>query len=391
MKLKIVNGHVYAPEDLGIKTILVEDGRIVEITDKTEGYDDYRLLDAKGLRIVPGFIDIHVHGGGGRCCMEGTADSVLAMANAHAYYGTTTIVPTAWTAPMNEIEAAIDAVKEASAMPCNATIPGIHLEGPFLSPEQAGAQLPGALKEPAVADWKKLFERWDKILMVGAAPELSGALEMGDWLAEKGIAVSVAHSNAFEPEMREAVQHGYSDVTHLYSGCSTFVRRGGFRVPGVVECTLAWDELTAQVIADGRHLPDAMLKLIWKAKGTDKLILITDGLDYSGCELEEGQVYTQQNGMDVVYEDGVMKLMSRQAFAGSVATADRLLRVAAGAGIPWEEALRMLTVNPAKRIGLEKAKGSLQQGFDADMVFLDDNLQVTGCMSRGNIYRWEKY
>ena len=133
-----------------------------------------------------------------------------------------------------------------------------------------------------------------------------------------------------------------------------------------------------------------MLKLIWNAKGTDKISLITDGLDFSASELEEGSVYTQQNGMDVVYEDGVMKLMNRQAFAGSVATTDRLLRVAAGAGIPWTEALQMLTISPAKRIGLEKTKGRLAAGYDADMVLLDNRLEVTGVVSGGRIIRWER-
>lgn len=389
MRLIIINGDVFAPEALGDKAVLIENGKILEITDHVGDFDG-DVLDASGLRIVPGFIDIHVHGGGGRCCMEGTAESVLAMANAHARFGTTTILPTTWTAPVDEIEQAIDAVREASTLSCDATISGVHLEGPFLSAEQSGAQDPETLKAPADADWKSLIDRWGGIRMVGAAPELPGAMELGAALAKRGIVASIAHSNAFEPEMCAAAQHGFSDVTHLYSGCSTFVRRNGFRIPGVVECALAWDELTVQVIADGKHLPETMLKLIWNAKGTDKISLITDGLDFSASELEEGSVYTQQNGMDVVYENGVMKLMNRQAFAGSVATTDRLLRVAAGAGIPWTEALQMLTISPAKRIGLEKTKGRLAAGYDADMVLLDNRLEVTGVVSGGRIIRWER-
>lgn len=389
MRLIIINGDVFAPEALGDKAVLIENGKVLEITDHVGDFDG-DVLDASGLRIVPGFIDIHVHGGGGRCCMEGTAESVLAMANAHARFGTTTILPTTWTAPVAEIEQAIDAVREASTLSCDATIAGVHLEGPFLSAEQSGAQDPETLKAPADADWKSLIDRWGGIRMVGAAPELPGAMELGAALAKRGIVASIAHSNAFEPEICAAAQHGFSDVTHLYSGCSTFVRRNGFRIPGVVECALAWDELTVQVIADGKHLPETMLKLIWNAKGTDKISLITDGLDFSASELEEGSVYTQQNGMDVVYENGVMKLMNRQAFAGSVATTDRLLRVAAGAGIPWTEALQMLTISPAKRIGLEKTKGRLAAGYDADMVLLDNRLEVTGVVSGGRIIRWER-
>lgn len=390
MRLKIVNSRVYDPDPVGEKAILIEDGRILDVADHDGGFSGCRVLDASGLRAVPGFIDIHVHGGGGRCCMEGTAQSVVAMANAHAQYGTTTILPTTWTAPLEEIGRAIDAVREATALPCDATIAGVFLEGPFLAPEQAGAQAPGVLKTPEEADWRSLIDRWSGIRMVGAAPELPGARAMGDALARRGIVGSIAHSQAYEEDLRAAVEHGFSDVTHLYSCCSTFVRRGGFRVPGVVECALAWDSLTAQLIADGRHLPDTMLRLVWKAKGTELLTLVTDGLDFSASELEEGSTYTQCNGMDVVYEDGVMKLMSREAFAGSVATTDRLLRVAAGAGIPWTEALRMLTVNPAGRIGMADKKGRLRPGYDADVVLLDERLRVAGVVSGGRIIRWER-
>ena len=141
--------------------------------------------------------------------------------------------------------------------------------------------------------------------------------------------------------------------------------------------------------ADGCHLPMCMLRLIWKAKGTDGIELITDALDYAGCGLQEGSVYTQLNGMDVVYEDGVMKLLSREAFAGSVATTDRLLRTAVGAGIPLTDALRMMMVNPAKRIGLTK-KGRIRPGFDADIVLLDPKLEVVGCISHGKRIRWDR-
>lgn len=390
MRLKILNAEVYDPTPCGQQTILIEDQRILEVEAQYGDADASETLDARGLIAVPGLIDLHLHGGGGRCCMEGTAQSVLTMCNTHAQFGSTTVLPTTWTAPMEQINKAIDAVREASGMPCDATIAGVHLEGPFLSPLQAGAQAAAALKVPKQTNWRELLDRWDGIRMVGAAPELDGALELGGELQKRGIVASIAHSQAYEPELRSAVEHGFCDVTHLYSGCSTFIRKGGFRIPGVVECGLAFDELTVQVIADGRHLPPTMLKMIWKAKGTNGIELITDALDYAGCRLQEGSTYTQQNGMEVIYEEGVMKLLSREAFAGSVATTDRLLRTAVAAGIPFEDALRMLTVNPAKRIGLEKNKGCLKPGYDADIVFFDDELQVKGCLSRGRLIRWDR-
>lgn len=389
MRLKIVHALVYDPEFIGQRTILIEDGHVVGVENTCEGFGG-ETLDADGLLAVPGFIDLHVHGGGGHSVMEGTSEAVLQMCNAHAHFGTTTILPTAWTAPLAEIEHAIEAVRTAQACPCDATIAGIHLEGPFLSPRQAGAQQPDALLMPTQGNWKKLLEFGTGVIrMMGAAPELEGAQTLGDALQKNGIVGSIAHSDAYESDIRRAIQHGFCDVTHLYSGCSTFIRKGGFRIPGVVECGLAMDELTVQVIADGCHLPETMLRLIWKAKGTDGIELITDALDYAGCRLQEGSVYTQQNGLDVVYEDGVMKLLNREAFAGSVSTTDRLLRTAIASGIPITEALRMLTVNPAKRIGL-KNKGWIRSGYDADIVLLDRKLEVVGCLSCGKIIRWDR-
>lgn len=388
-RLKIVNARVFAPERSD-GAILIEDGRVVDVAAHCGGFGNCQTLDAAGLTAAPGFIDLHAHGGGGRSVMDGDPQSVVHMANAHARCGTTTILPTAWTAPLLEIERAIDAVRAASAMPCDATIAGINLEGPFLSPAQAGAQQREALRTPADADWRALLDRWDGIRIVGAAPELDGALALGDELRRRGVVASIAHSDAYEADVRRAVAHGFCDVTHLYSGCSTFARRFGFRDPGVVECALAFDELTVEVIADGRHLPDAMLRLIWRAKGAEKMILITDALEFAAAPLVEGGAYRQQNGLDVIYEDGVMKLASRQAFAGSVATTDRLLRVAVGAGIPLAQALAMLTVNPARRIGLDARKGRIRPGYDADIAFLDGDLQIAGCMARGKLTRWER-
>lgn len=389
MRLKIINAEIFDPQPRRERAILLENGKVRAVTDACGDFEAERILDAEGLRAVPGFVDIHVHGGGGRSVMEGTPEAVVQIANAHARFGTTSILPTAWTAPLPEIEGAIDAVRAASALPCDGTIAGIHLEGPYLSPAQAGAQQPGALRIPAQGGWRELLDRWEGIRMMGVAPELEGAQALAEELQRRGIVATVAHSNAEEADMRHAVEWGFSDVTHVYSGCSTFTRRGGFRIPGVVECALAWEALTVQVIADGCHLPKTMLKLIYNAKGADGIELITDGLDYAGCDLREGSRYTQLNGLDVIYEDGVMKLDGRQAFAGSVATADRLLRTMVSAGVPFQDALQMLTVNPARRIHLQD-KGRIAPGKDADVVFLDERLNVAGVVSQGRVIRWER-
>lgn len=309
------------------------------------------------------------------------------MANAHARHGTTAILPTTLTAPIPVLLDAIAGIRRAAALPCDAAILGVHLEGPCLSPAQSGAQSPGDLTTPEETDLRPLFDAWPGgVRMMGAAPELPGALPLGDDLAARGIAASIAHSNATYSQVEEALRHGYSDVTHLYSSCSGLIRVHSYRVPGVIEAGLNLDGLTVQVIADGKHLPLPLLQLIYRCKGEDRIELITDGLEFAAGELTEGTVYRQLNGMETVYEDGVMKLLSRESFAGSVATMHRCVRTMVQAGIPLEKAVRMASENPARRIGASQ-KGAIAAGMDADLLLLDENLDLRFVMAGGRIIR----
>ena len=307
------------------------------------------------------------------------------MAQAHAAWGTTSILPTTLAAPVPQLTKAIAAVKTAAACKSGPTILGVHLEGPCLNPLQSGALAPGSLIEPADADLETLLDVWPEGLkMMGAAPELRGGMALGDRLARRGITASIAHSNATYYEVQEAVRHGFCDVTHLYSCCSGLIRINGYRVPGVIEAGLNMDELTVQVIADGKHLPLELLSLIYRCKGKEKIELITDGLEFSASSLKEGTVYRQENGVETVYEDGVMKLPSRQAFAGSVAMLHRCVGSMVKAGVPLDQAVRMASENPARRIGATD-KGRIEAGRDADLVLLDDALQPVWVMARGSI------
>ena len=384
-----VNARVLLPEGTADRAVLVRGGTIERVADHIDPPAGTRVIDARGRYLSPGFVDIHVHGGGGSGCMDGAPEDVIAIANAHARFGTTTLLPTTWAAPIADQLAAAECVRRAMRMPCLAEIAGIHMEGPFLSPKQSGAQQPGNLLVPAETDWQPLLGCADILRMMGAAPELPGAFALGDALAAKGIAVSAAHTDADIDTMRAAARHGFCDITHLYSCCSGFVRRNGYRVPGVIEAGLLLPEYTVQVIADGKHLPPDLLRLIWKCRGSDDIELITDALEFAASPLQEGMEYTQKNGMRVVYEDGVMKLPSRQAFAGSVATLSRCVKTMRDAGVPLGEAVRMASWNPARRIGLEGRKGAIREGYDADLILFDDNVDVSFVMARGNIVREE--
>ncbi|MDO4740296.1 MAG: N-acetylglucosamine-6-phosphate deacetylase [Eubacteriales bacterium] len=387
MRYLVQNAKALLPDGIKDVCVLTDGEKIEAIAGHIDAPADAYLIDAQGKYLSPGFVDIHVHGGGGAGSMDGSPEDILTMADAHARHGTTTVLPTTWAAPIAEQIAAMDCVKRAQEMECGAEIAGIHLEGPFLAPAQAGAQQPENLLIPAKADWRGLLEHWDGVRMMGVAPELEGAMELGEALAQRGIVASAAHTDATIDTMREAARHGFSDITHLYSGCSGMIRVNGYRVPGVIEAGLLLDEYTVQVIADGSHLPHDLLRLIYKCKGPEKIELITDGLEFAATELAEGTEYTQKNGMRVVYEAGVMKLPSRQAFAGSVATLNRCVRTMRQAGVPLCEAVRMATANPARRIGLGGRKGLLKEGFDADLVLFDEDIDVSFVMSRGKIIR----
>jgi N-acetylglucosamine-6-phosphate deacetylase len=343
------------------------------------------------MYLSPGFIDLHVHGGGGRSAMEGTAEAVIAMADAHLSYGTTSLLPTTYSMPIADIARAAQGIADAMRPgQCEANILGIHFEGPCLSAAQAGAQSKGDLLVPSRADLSPLLDFLPHIRMMGIAPELPGALALAETLSAAGVVVSIAHSDATFVEVEEAVKRGFSDVTHIYSGCSTVVRRSAFRISGVVEAGLTMNELTVQAIADGCHLPPELLRLIYRCKGADSMYAITDGLEFAASRIEEGAVYRQKSGMDVLYEDGVMKLPDRSAFAGSVATMSRTVNVLTRAGIPLRDAVRMATDTPAMRAGAI-GKGRVAAGYDADLILFDDEINVKLIMVAGNIRYGREY
>ncbi len=334
------------------------------------------VLDAEGLYLTPGFVDIHVHGGGGADFMDGTAEAFHTACKAHALYGTTSLVPTTFAGTLEEQSTFFKAYRKAKKTPKGAKMLGVHLEGPYLSPQQSGSFVQEYLRTPAKEEYQKTL-KWQKdILRWSIAPELEGALEMGQYLAERGIVASIAHSNATSALVHQAVDSGYSLVTHLYMGMSIVHRINGVRVGGVVEAAFLQDELSVELLSDGVHLPLDMIEMVYKIKGADKVALITNAMRPAGKPLEECLIGGKKSGRRVTIADGVAKLMDGRILAGSTATADKILQTAVRAGISLGEAVTMFTETPARLMGKYPEAGTLEPGQAADFVLLDKDLQV---------------
>ena len=252
--------------------------------------------------------------------------------------------------------------------------------------EQRGAQDPRYIKNPEREEYEKILSWSDDIIRWSAAPELDGAMEFGRFLKEKNILPSIGHSNAIYEEVIEAFENGYTHITHLYSGMSGVRRINAYRYAGVIESAFLIDEMTVEIIADGAHLPSSLLKLIYKIKGPDKIALVTDSMRAAGMPEGESILGGIRDGQKVIVEDGVAKLPDRTAFAGSVATADRLVRTMINiAQVPLIDAVRMMTTTPAKIMKIDDRKGSIVVGKDADLVIFDEDINIQTTMVEGEV------
>ncbi len=380
------NAKVVFPDKIRDCVIATDNEKIVDICEHFEKGQYDTVVDCKGLYLAPGFIDIHVHGGGNKSAMSENPDDIIEMAEAHLKYGTTSTAPTTLAAPIEQLKKVVNSIKVASEESKKANILGVHLEGPYISMQYKGAQSPKNILNPLKDSPDELFDIWNKILIMGAAPECEGVLDLGDKLKEHGIVASIAHSAASYEQVEAAVKHGFSDVTHIYNACSSCFKTGLFRNAGVVEAGLYMDELTTQTIADLRHLPVGLLKLIYKCKGDEKMYLITDGLEFSASDIKENTVYTQENGIAVICEDKVMKLEDRSALAGSAATlSDCVRNMYKCIGTPLYSAVKMASLTPASVCGYADRKGKIQKGYDADLILFDDEINIKSVVTNGNI------
>lgn len=332
------------------------------------------VLDCTGRYVSAGWIDLHTHGGGGHAFLDSDADEVAAGCRFHLAHGTTTILPTVSASPFAAMRRAVESISQAKhSGRAGARIAGAHLEGPYLSAAQCGAQCPDFITPPCRADYEALIADFGAdIARWTYAPEQDADGAFCRYLTAHGILASAGHTNAVYRDMAVAIDAGCSLVTHLYSCTSTVTRDHGFRSLGVIESAFLRDELYVELIADGKHLPPELIRMIVKIKGIDRVALITDSLAIAGTDTREGIM----GGTPYLVEDGVCKLRDRSAFAGSIATADVLLRtLVRDCGVSIPEAVHMLTAVPAGIMNL--ARGRLAPGLDADVVVFDDDMHVS--------------
>ncbi len=383
MKLLIKNAKVVTPTEVfNNYNCLVTDGYIDYLGIDEKSAD--KTLDARGGYLLAGFIDLHCHGGNGLDFMDASVDEMYEISRFHLLHGTTSMLATTMTDTWDNIESALknySDIAKSNAL----TLEGVHLEGPWFSKAQSGAQDVSNMGVPSVNKISKILQNYPFVKRISLAPELENAMEVGRYCKDNGVVVSAGHTDADFDKVVKASKNGYTMLTHFYSGMSSVVRKNAYRVAGAVEAGYYLDDLFVEIIADGKHLPESLLKLIYKIKCEDKICLITDGTRGSG--LKDGQKFKLgrlDTGVDCIVEDGVAKLPDRSSFAGSVATYDRLVKTMLGVGIDIVSVSKMASAVPAKIMGW-KDRGSIEIGKIGNLVITDGDFNIKNVILKGEL------
>jgi N-acetylglucosamine-6-phosphate deacetylase len=356
--------------------VVVDVGKIAAIREQSS--DGKSVVDLAGNYLAPGFIDLHVHGALGHDTMDGSAEAFRAICDFHGTGGTTSLLLTTATAPIDRLVEVLSAVRNCRGSVT--AIAGVHVEGPFISKPKRGAQRAEFIQNPSAAGVQQLLEYADVIKRITIAPELRGALEAIENFASHGISVSGGHSDAWEEEARAAFEHGMRSVTHTFNCMSSARRRGIYRVGGLLEFALSEPQISCELIADGHHVSQTLIKVLYRGKGPGGICLVTDAT--AGAGLPDGSRFSLF-GNDCIVENSVCLLADRSALAGSASRMIDLVRTMVQTiDVSLHEAVAMATQNPALAIGLE-TKGQLTVGADADLVVLSPDLRVLQTFAAG--------
>ena len=378
MLTQIINGKILTPQGwLKNGSVLISDNKILEVTNCDLAVVGATLVDAKGMYIVPGGVEIHVHGGGGRDFMEGTEDAFRAAVAAHMQHGTTSIFPTLSSSTIPMIRAAAATTEKLMAEK-DGPVLGLHVEGPYLNAKMAGNLYD--VKNPDKEEYVSILESTNCIKRWDASPELPGAHDFARYLRSKGILAAITHTEAEFGDIKEAYAAGFTHAAQFYNAMPGFHKRREYKYEGTVESVYLMDGMTVEVIADGKHLPSTILRLVYKLKGVERTCLVTDALSYAASDVKPTE------GSRIIIEDGVCKLADHSSLAGSIATMDVLVRtMVQKANIPLADAVRMASETPARLMGVSDRTGTLQRGKDADIIIMDRSLTVRAVWSMGHL------
>jgi N-acetylglucosamine-6-phosphate deacetylase len=382
-------GRILTPdEELDDSVIVVEGSRIAAIGHRDEIRVPADAVDyvAAEMTVVPGFVDVHIHGAGGHDVMEGTARALDRIAATVARHGTTSLVATTVTASIEETCHSLEGIaryirshEELKEPQENgklaAEFVGIHLEGPFISKARRGVHPPDSIARPSVEVLQKFLDAADGLVKIATiAPEIPGACELIEYAVAAKIVAAIGHTDADYDQARAAIQGGARHAVHMFNAMRPFTHRD----PGVVGAILTDPEVTAEIIADGVHVAGPTIQVLLGCKGFDAVLLASDGIAATG--MPDGNY--RLGNFEVTVRDGVAR-NSEGKLAGSTLTLDRALRYLVALGVPLKDAVRMATVLPARRLGLAGKKGIIAVGADADLVALTPDLRVAGVMTRG--------
>lgn len=357
-------------------SVMVEDGKIKKINP--DCFDGHEVIDANNLYLSPGFIDVHIHGAGGRDTMEGNYEALNTISKTIVKHGTTSFLPTTMTVHKEEIKKAVKAINEAMASGTDgATILGIHLEGPFINGAMIGAQNPNYLEAPSVDAFKYMVGEYESsVVCVTLAPEVEGAKDLIKYLTEKGIKASMGHTKANYQEAMEGIECGVCHATHLYNAMTPLHHREPGGVGAIFD-----SEITTETISDGIHIAYPSLRTAYRQKGTDKVLLVSDAM--MACGMPDG-MYTL-GGQDVQVVNGAARLLTG-SLAGSVLTLDKAVRnVKNNTSYPLQDIVKMASYNAARHCKVEDHKGKIEEGYDADLLLFDEDINVQKVILGGKI------
>lgn len=378
MALTITNAKIYTKGKIIQGNVTVKDGVIAAIGEQVEG----EVFDAKGKVATAGFIDIHTHGGWGKDCMEATVSAIETICKYHLYTGTTTFVPTTMTAGIEDINAALDNIRKYDGK--YARIAGVHLEGPYLAKKSAGAHPPRLLISPKDSD-RFVWDNADIVKRVTLAPNLDGAAEFCKRATKSGIQVSMGHDDSIDDEIYACISAGANSVTHMYNCTSRPSRRSTPKKHlGLTEVGLIEDKVVAEVIADGRHVPDKLFQMIYKIKGSKGICLVSDSLSIAG--MPEGDYYlgSGESKQRIRIDDGVAILPDLNTYAGSITPVGAMVGRLYRQGYDLGECVDMCTKTPARLLGLKNI-GDIAVGMVGDINILDGDGAVVDTLLGGKV------